>query len=285
MDPHLDMNPKQPIYHPQHDPFSDLDPPVYKKAKVTKVRSHNGHPLDGADSWFGIQGNESKLWAAWLGAILTWIVDRVLSWRDSAARRQRRPLPEPEPTDGSGVAARPVLEPGPARVQEVQGAASGRDCVGQGGGRAGRRAREEAQAGQGQGCRGPCRLCSTMVFVVLMVGAGGGGGGNGGGVSGGAGGGGAGSECVFGRAEKRVMQHLAEEHEEGEEEEDSNDKEYVHPDPDYKPPFYEDYYPGKLGPMGESKRIPEDHPKGHKMCRSEARALPCMPEVCRNVRD
>jgi len=36
---------------------------------------------------------------------------------------------------------------------------------------------------------------------------------------------------------------------------------------DWKPTYYEDYYPGRLGPMGESKRIPEDHPKGHKNCR------------------
>lgn len=36
---------------------------------------------------------------------------------------------------------------------------------------------------------------------------------------------------------------------------------------DWKPTFYEDYEDGKLGPMAESKRIPEDHPKGHKNCR------------------
>jgi hypothetical protein len=36
---------------------------------------------------------------------------------------------------------------------------------------------------------------------------------------------------------------------------------------DWKPTFYEDYQHGKLGPLAESKRIPEDHPQGHKNCR------------------
>jgi len=173
MDPHLDMNPKQPIYHPQHDPFSDLDPPVYKKAKVTKLGAND---------------------------------DRFLNLNPpTVPESQHDPFSNLDP---------PVYKK--SKVQHLAGTAS-------------------AKAADEQVDELEKKLKQAKAKAAA--------------------------------AEKRVMQHLAEEHEEGEEEEDSNDKEYVHPDPDYKPPFYEDYYPGKLGPMGESKRIPEDHPKGHKMCR------------------
>ena len=66
------------------------------------------------------------------------------------------------------------------------------------------------------------------------------------------------------KAEKAMVQHLA-----GGDDEEPADPAYEtgSEGEDWKPTFYEDYEPGKLGPMGESKRIPEDHPKGHKNCR------------------
>ena len=66
------------------------------------------------------------------------------------------------------------------------------------------------------------------------------------------------------KAEKAMVQHLA-----GGEEEEPADPEYEtgSEGEDWKPTFYEDYEHGKLGPMAESKRIPEDHAPGHKNCR------------------
>mmetsp|Transcript_4983 Transcript_4983/g.8005 ORF Transcript_4983/g.8005 Transcript_4983/m.8005 type:complete len:480 (+) Transcript_4983:95-1534(+) len=59
-------------------------------------------------------------------------------------------------------------------------------------------------------------------------------------------------------AEKRMVQHLAA----------SDDEKFEgEAGEDYKPTFYEDYHPGKLGPLAVSKRIPEDHAEGHKDCK------------------
>ena len=66
------------------------------------------------------------------------------------------------------------------------------------------------------------------------------------------------------KAEKAMVQHLA-----GADGDEPADPEYEtgSEGEDWKPTFYEDYYHGRLGPLAESKRIPEDHPKGHKNCR------------------
>jgi len=66
------------------------------------------------------------------------------------------------------------------------------------------------------------------------------------------------------KAEKAMVQHLS-----GADDEEPADSEYEtgSEGEDWKPTFYEDYYHGRLGPMAESKRIPEDHVKGHKNCR------------------
>jgi len=170
-DPHLDMNPKQPIYRPQHDPFQDLDPPVYKKSKVQQLGAND---------------------------------DRFLNLNPPTVPTDKHdPFSDLDP---------PVYKK--SKVQHLAGTAS-------------------AKAADEQ--------VATLEKQLRLA------------------------KQKAAAAEKRVMQHLAESGEE--EEEDDKDKEYVHPDPEYKPPFYEDYYPGKLGPMGISKRVPEDHAKGHKMCR------------------
>ena len=73
-------------------------------------------------------------------------------------------------------------------------------------------------------------------------------------------------------AEAVMMQHLsgsADGDEDEEEESQPDDPAYVagSEGENWKPTFYEDYEHGKLGPLAESKRIPEDHPAGHKRCR------------------
>jgi hypothetical protein len=67
-------------------------------------------------------------------------------------------------------------------------------------------------------------------------------------------------------AEKVMMQHL-EDVSDDEDDEDDPAYEAGKEGEDWKPTYYEDYYPGKLGPMAESKLVREDRPKGHKKCR------------------